>query len=183
VVAYTVGAAAPGDVAHIADIELAAARMLAGHAPAHVLEEVTAPHALHEALREGRLWVARADDVPAGYARAALLDDGSAHLEEIDVHPRHGRRGLGSRLLQVVCEWAAVQGARALTLTTFREVPFNAPFYARQGFEVVPPSDWSAALRQIVAAEHHRGLSASRRVVMQRRFGVARPHPRPLHQP
>ena len=53
-------------------------------------------------------------------------------LEEIDVHPDHGRRGLGRRLVSAVCAWAARGGHRWLTLTTFRDVPFNMPFHARR---------------------------------------------------
>jgi hypothetical protein len=32
---------------------------------------------------------------------------------------------------------AAAKGLRALTLTTFAEVPWNAPYYARCGFRVL----------------------------------------------
>ena len=45
------------------------------------------------------------------------------HLEELDVHPDHGRRGLGSSLVMAVRDWAAATGHEAITLTTFRESP------------------------------------------------------------
>jgi len=36
-----------------------------------------------------------------------------------------------------VCEWATSQGYEAVTLTTFRDVPWNSPFYTRLGFGTV----------------------------------------------
>jgi len=94
------------------------------------------------------------------------------HLKEIDVHPDHGQRGLGTRLVGAVCEWAAHGGYTEVTLTTFREVPWNMPFYAGLGFEVVPASELSPNLLSIVADETRRGLDPARRVVMRRRLSL-----------
>ncbi|MGH9222075.1 MAG: GNAT family N-acetyltransferase, partial [Vicinamibacterales bacterium] len=88
-------------------IELAAATSLAGHAPASVLAETTSQAELEDAQQCGYLWVARADEVPVGFAHVKVLEPGIAHLEEIDVHPEHGRRGIGRRLVITVCRWAA----------------------------------------------------------------------------
>jgi GNAT superfamily N-acetyltransferase len=109
-----------------------------------------------------------ADDVPVGFAHVELIERDAVHLEEIDVHPDHGRRGLGARLIRQVCRWAVSNGYRAVTLTTFRDVPWNLPFYERLGFDVVPPDQVSASLRAIVEDETRRGLDRSRRVVMKR---------------
>jgi len=84
------------------------------------------------------------------------------------VDPDHGRRGLGTRLVLQVCEWAACHGYESVTLTTFRDVPWNMPFYARFGFRVVPSEQLSAGLRAVVDDETRRGLDPSRRVVMKR---------------
>lgn len=165
---YTITAARPQDLTRLAAIELAAARLLAGYAPESVLNETTGLDVLKQAQREGRLWVALADDVPVGFAHIELIERGAIHLEEIDVHPDHGRRGVGRKLVLQVCEWAAGQGYNSVTLTTFRDVPWNMPFYARLGFDVVPPEHLSASLRAIVEDETRRGLDSSRRVVMKR---------------
>ena len=140
-----------------------------GHAPASVLDETTSEDDLREAQAAGRLWIALAGDTPVGFAHVEVLGSGVAHLEEIDVHPDHGRRGLGCRLVEAVCEWAARSGYREVTLTTFREVPWNMPFYARLGFEEVPTRELSADLVAVVADETRRGLDPTRRVVMRRR--------------
>lgn len=170
---YTIAAARPKDLARLAAIELAAARLLVGHAPESVLGETTSLDDLKQSQRVGQLWVALADDVPVGFAHVELIERDAAHLEEIDVHPDHGRRGLGAKLVLQVCDWAASHGYESVTLTTFREVPWNMPFYARLGFRVVPPQQLSAGLRAVIDDENRRGLDPLRRVVMRRqwRFG------------
>ena len=114
------------------------------------------------------MWVALADDVPVGFAHVELIEANVAHLAEVDVHPDHGRRGLGAKLVLEVCNWAAANGYAAVTLTTFRDAPWNLPFYARLGFDVLSPEHVSASLRAIVEDETCRGLDPSRRVVMRR---------------
>jgi GNAT superfamily N-acetyltransferase len=165
---YTISAARVEDLSRLSAIELAAARLLEGHAPESVLNETTSLDVLKRAQREGRLWVALADDVPVGFAHVEVIEPGAAHLEEIDVHPDHGRRGLGAKLIRQVCKWAASNGYGAVTLTTFRNVPWNSPFYLRLGFDVVAPEQLSASLRATVEDETRRGLDPSRRVVMKR---------------
>jgi GNAT superfamily N-acetyltransferase len=166
---YWITAARPQDLTRLPAIELAAARLLAGHAPESVLKETTSSDVLHTAQRDGRLWVALADDVAVGFAHVEVIERDGAHLEEIDVDPRHGRRGLGTQLVRYVCDWAAATGYAFVTLTTFRDVPWNMPFYARLGFEIVPRAQLSPALCAIVQDETRRGLDPKRRVVMRRR--------------
>ncbi len=165
---YSITTARPHDLARLPAIELAAARLLAPYAPASVLAETTAWNVLLEAQREGRLWVALADDVAVGFAHVEIIERDVAHLEELDVDPPHGRRGLGTRLVVQVCDWAAEHGYGSVTLTTFADVPWNMPFYARLGFEVVAHAQLGGALGAIVADETRRGLDPARRVVMRR---------------
>jgi GNAT superfamily N-acetyltransferase len=165
---YTVANARPEDLTHLPAIELAAARLLVGVAPDSVLNETTSLDVLEQAQREGHLWVALADNVPVGFAQVEVIELGGIHLEEIDVHPDHGRRGLGRQLVLRVCEWAARNGYGWVTLTTFRDVSWNMPFYARLGFAVITPEQLSQALRAVVDDETRRGLDPSRRVVMAR---------------
>ena len=165
--AYSIVRARPGDISEIPMIELAAAQLLAGHAPESVLTETTSTLALQEAVQRGHLWVALKEEAPVGFAHVDI-DGRTAHLTEVDVLPDHGRRGLGTRLVETVCHWAASAGYDSVTLTTFRDVPWNMPFYARLGFRVVPDAELSAGLRAIVDDETRRGLDPSRRVAMER---------------
>ena len=175
---YEIALARPGDLPSIAPIELAAARLLVGHAPETVLEEVTSAEDLQAAQRDGRLWVGLSDDLPVGFALVEMLEPDAAHLEEIDVHPDHGRRGLGARLVRHVCRWAETQRLGAVTLTTFRDVPWNMPFYARLGFEDVDPITLTPALCEVLEDEARRGLDPTRRVVMRWRSSAATPRVR-----
>lgn len=121
---------------------------------------------------EGLLWVAAdGQDAPVAFALFERLD-GGLHLEEVDVHPDHARQGLGARLIDAVAAWARELGHRAITLTTYREVPWNAPYYERIGFRVLPREVWTPALAARVADEARRGLDPARRVVMRRPIGV-----------
>jgi len=86
-----------------------------------------------------------AGDPPVGLCRIDRIGDG-AHLEQLSVHPDHARRGIGRALLRAGCGWAAAQGYDELTLATYRDVAWNGPFYATEGFvEDGPVDDWLVA--------------------------------------
>ena len=84
-------------------------------------------------------------DPPVGMSRIDAVA-GGAHLAQLSVQPDHGRRGLGRALLRAACDWARGHGYDELTLTTYRDVPWNGPFYASEGFvEIGPADDWLVA--------------------------------------
>ena len=117
-------------------------------------------------MRQGRLWVALAHATPVGFALVTMLAPDLPHLEEVDVEPSHGRRGLGTALVRAVCEWAAASGFPMLTLTTFRAVPWNLPFYARLGFVEIPRELLRPELAAVVSGDAARGLAPETRAVM-----------------
>ena len=93
-------------------------------------------------------------DPPEGFARLDVLRNdggapaapGSLHLEQLSVHPDRGRRGLGRALLRAAVSWAGDHDYDQLTLATYRDVPWNGPFYASEAFvEVGPVDEWYAA--------------------------------------
>lgn len=165
---YEIAAARADDVPHLARIELAAVRLLAGHVPPSELNATTSEEDLNEAQSRGHLWVARLHHVPVGFAHMQVLDPAVALLDEIDVHPEHGRRGVGTGLVLAVCACALRSGCRWVTLVTFKDVPWNMPFYARLGFAPIPPEELSAALLSRIEDEARRGLDPGRRVAMRR---------------
>ena len=166
---YTIAMAKPEHLAVLADIELAAATMLQGHAPASVLEETIPRAKLILAQQEERLWIALFKDIPVGFALVEMLAEDLPHLQEMDVTPDHGRRGLGTALLDAVLDWVARSGHQQLTLTTFRNVPWNMPFYSRRGFVEIPAHELRPELEAIVRDEAGRGLDRAHRVVMGNR--------------
>jgi ribosomal protein S18 acetylase RimI-like enzyme len=103
---------------------------------------------------------------PIGFVHVDEVD-GLAHVTEIAVIPKWMRQGIGSRLLDRACEWAREHEYPAMTLTTFADVSWNAPYYAARGFvEVVELTPGLAALR---AREAELGLDeVGRRITMRR---------------
>lgn len=75
-----------------------------------------------------------AGDPPVGLCRIDGIAADSAHLEQLSVRPDHGGRGIGRALLRAGCAWAADEAYPELTLATYRDVPWNGPFYASEGF-------------------------------------------------
>ncbi|GGT31132.1 GNAT family N-acetyltransferase [Nonomuraea spiralis] len=106
-------------------------------------------------------------DPPAGFALIGHVD-GNLHLDQLAVHPDNMRQGIGGRLVEAVADHARAVGAPAVTLTTFRDVPWNAPWYERHGFAVMPETEWGPELRRLVEHERELGIEVAPRVVMRR---------------
>ena len=86
---------------------------------------------------DGRVRVATVSNEVVGYA-LAVVRDGSAHLEQVSVHPDHAGQRIGADLIDAVTSWARDRGDDRLTLTTFADVPWNAPYYRKLGFRALP---------------------------------------------
>jgi len=101
-----------------------------------------------------------------GFAVLELVD-GAVHLEQLSVHPAHGRQGIGGALLAAAVEQARQHGADRVTLLTYADVTWNAPFYARHGFREA--AELTPGLQALRAHERHLGLDRhGRRVAMVR---------------
>ncbi len=90
---------------------------------------------------------------PVGFVCVELVD-GIPHIWQLSVHPDHGQRGLGRSLAEAACTWAQSEGFDAVTLTTYRDVPWNGPFYASMGF--IEVDDLTPQLEEI--REHERAI-------------------------
>jgi GNAT superfamily N-acetyltransferase len=127
------------------------------------------PHelaALERWRAAGRAWVTTdREGHPVGFAVVDVVD-GAAHLEEISVRPDFNGKGHGMALLRAVESWARAKGYPAVTLTTFRDVPFNRPFYERRGYRVLDEPEWTPGLIERRREEAEAGLDPERRVVM-----------------
>jgi GNAT superfamily N-acetyltransferase len=157
------------DLPHLQDIERAAGQPFAALGM-HAVADDAPPSlgTLREFLHAGRAWVAvTPDDRPVAYLVAVLID-GTPHVEQVSVHPDHAGQRLGRALLEHLAAWAREQGHTALTLTTFTEVPWNGPYYARCGFRFLTDAELTPGLRQVRAAEAARGLDRWPRCAMRR---------------
>ena len=109
---------------------------------------------------QGLVLIAEDGGDPVGFAACEAFED-ALHLKELGV--RQDRQGLGAgrALVAAVAETARRRGLPAVTLTTFEDVAWNAPWYARLGFETLEPSDLDGhRLGRELAEEAGRGLSA-----------------------
>jgi GNAT superfamily N-acetyltransferase len=162
--ACIIRSACPDDLAALPLIEHAAAVHFRTTPYADLADEPLSDEAN---LDREYVWVAvDQDDHPIAFAIAHVLDE-SVHLHELDVHPDHARQGLGRRLIATVADWARARGATALTLTTFADVPWNGPYYARLGFRTLDLTTLSPGLQAVRQAEADAGLPMAQRICMQ----------------
>ena len=118
-------------------------------------------------IRQGHSLTAQDAERIVGFA-ATERHGRELHLREMSVHPDRQRAGIGQALLRGLEIDARNSGFRAITLTTFADIAWNAPFYERLGYACV--TDLAAHPR--LAAELDRdaedGLPADRRCAMIR---------------
>ena len=122
----------------------------------------------------GWAWTAcDADGTPVGYLLVDLVDD-AVHIEQISVRPDHQGVGVGRALIETARRWSQARGSPALTLTTFAQVPWNAPLYEHLGFRVLSEHEIGPGLRALRDAETARGLDPTIRVCMMRSTALDR---------
>ncbi len=123
---------------------------------------------LEHARRHGMLWVAVSRfDQPIGFALMKLRG-GTAWLDQLSVLDRWQRQGHGAALIGRSVEMARALGFDSLYLSTYRGVPWNAPFYERRGFREVPRGSFVLPLRTVLMTERNHGHPVWRRAIMQR---------------
>lgn len=131
-----------------------------------------APSGHERASEPGFILVA--GDPAVGFAHVVDLES-HAHLAQISVHPDHARRGIGAALLEAAAERATLKGHGSLTLTTYADIAWNGPFYARHGFtEFADDEPRTASQLAISEVEERLGLSRHGRRIWMRR--VLRAH-------
>ena len=113
------------------------------------------------------LWVITSEHELAGYLMAGVLE-ADFHIQQMDVAPEHGRKGLGRALLRHALEQGGARGYQRAVLSTLSDVAWNARFYASEGFREWPAQDWSADMREVMAAETAAGFPMELRLAMQR---------------
>jgi GNAT superfamily N-acetyltransferase len=165
---YTLRRARSGELPALPDIEHLAAQQFL-HSPYPYVAGMPAQslEQLHEYQRSGGVWVAVAREGTVAAFVVCKEVDSALYIAEAGVHPAHARQGLGSALLKLVGQWAREQGYPALLLTTFRDVPWNAPYYQRLGFHILRDEEVKPGLRAIRAQETAHGHPPESRVCMR----------------
>ena len=162
----TVHPTRPGDVTALPAIERAAGERFRDYPELAWLAEgevISAEQHLDYAER-GLSWLALANDQPVGFILAELHAS-SLFIVELSVHLDWQGKGIGRRLIACVADQARKRRLASLTLTTFRDVPWNAPFYARLGFEMI--TTLTPELREKREEETAHGLAYDARCAMR----------------
>lgn len=175
---HTVRLARAEDLDYIPKIEAAAAKQFEPYVTqleisVDLLSGLTPMPFLRRAQTERRLWVGVVDTQPVGFIVAKFLQE-SCFIVELDVLPAYGRQGMGTALVESCCEGARLRNHTQITLTTFRYVPWNIPFYRRCGFEILPPERCPYELKAIVQHEARYGFAQQHRVVMYKLLSANR---------
>ncbi|WP_285415639.1 GNAT family N-acetyltransferase [Pseudomonas sp. efr-133-TYG-5] len=157
------------DAPHLPAIEQSAAQLFRLDPQLAWLADSAVPDAAQhaQAIREATVWVAEvAQQQLAGFLRAVPVDN-QLHIEELSVSQHWQGRGIGRKLLLAAIEQARHAQLQAITLTTFRDLPWNAPFYQRLGFSLLTTQQTDAYLRAVLDNETRHGLPRARRCAMR----------------
>ena len=153
-----------GDCALLPLIELSAGRRFAEIGMDDVSSEPPPDAAAWEPhCASSNLWVSVDDqDRPFGFL-AAGVHGHLLFIYQLAVAYDRQRQGVGHALLSAAEAAAQALGLHEVFLTTFCDVPFNGPYYERQGYRIVEDADLPAALLPVMDAERRRWTTPSRR--------------------
>lgn len=166
---YKIRAAWIEDLPTLAEIEQAAATLFCDTPYAFLVDATLPLNFVTQQFQAGRVWVAidDCDTSVVGYAIAQDVE-GNAYLQQIDVLPAYGRRGIGRELVKQVCLWAKQQNYSRIFLSTFLNIEWNAPFYMKLGFQVIADIELPNCFQQIRRQEAEAGLPIARRAILYR---------------
>ena len=165
----TIRLARSEELSRLREIEDEAAQLFSGlNLLDESRDESFAERILANLIARGQVWVCCiGDSGPIGMIIVSVWEH-AVYIEEMDVVPAYGRQGLGTRLLSHVCAWAASEGHDRILLSTFADIPWNGPFYRKNGFSFVSESAWSERMQLIRDEETRRGLDVSARAFMEK---------------
>ena len=154
------------DLPRLVVVEVEAGQVFRTVGMARVAEDVPKISDLRDAVEGARLWVTEVGPEVAGYICAEVLD-GNAHVAQVSVAPAYAGRALGRAMIEFLEDWGRAADRPATTLTTFRDVPWNGPYYRRLGYRVLREEDIGPELARTMAHEASLpGIEASLRCAM-----------------
>lgn len=171
---YAIRPALASDILSMPGIEFQAGQRYAAagmpEIAAMTREDLFPQDLARQLARDGSVWIAAHDERPVGFA-VAEETDGYGFLYELDVLPAHAGHKLGWSLVNTVEAWARAKLLKGLTLATFRDIPWNRPYYARMGFVEWPYEDMTPGHKESWRLQA-RNLDMTKRVFMIKRFGT-----------
>jgi predicted N-acetyltransferase YhbS len=154
------------DIPRLHDIEMSAAGLFAGSDLIDMDETMVVATTDHlAAIEAGLALVAEVDGRAAGFVMGEAYGE-DIYLHELDVDLAYQQRGIGAALVRGFAEAARAKGASAVVLSTFRDPPWNAPFYRRMGFADIARADYLPWMVEI-ETQQAEFLDISTRVFMR----------------
>lgn len=171
---YVICGAAPEEIPALIAIDLAAGQLFAGtgllpedalgdHVPADVFEAAIPLGHVHSVRDHKGALVA--------FVLTSVREN-VLYLDQISVDPAEGRKGLGGALIGRVVAEAKDRGLKRIVLSTFRDLPWNGPFYRRHGFRELSRKKMEKWMIEIESAQDERGLDVRARCFMARKLGL-----------
>ena len=121
---------------------------------------------LSEAIEQAMVLCATKESQTVGFALCQLKGK-QLYLHQLSVDPQHGRKGLGTALTRHVFALTEEHKCSAVSLSTFRDVRWNAPFYEKLGFREIPRKKLKRWMLKI-EADQAETLDVSKRCFMLR---------------
>ena len=121
---------------------------------------------LAEGIENGMLLTATSKSGPVGFGLCQQYEE-RLYLHQLSVDPAHGRKGLGGALVRYVFALAEDKSCGSITLSTFRDIPWNGPFYAKLGFREIPRKKMTKWMLAVEAAQAET-LDVTQRCFMRR---------------
>ncbi|CAL5868749.1 uncharacterized protein PFLUO_LOCUS2976 [Penicillium psychrofluorescens] len=123
-----------------------------------------------ELIEHGAAWVAvNPEDIPIAFLNGKWTDQ-DLHINEISVQFNYQGKGIGRKMMNAAREWAESHGCLSITLTTFRDVPWNEGFYRSLGFTTLKSSELTMTLNAVMKEEADAGLPIEQRCAMSLRL-------------
>jgi ribosomal protein S18 acetylase RimI-like enzyme len=162
---FSIRKARPADIPLLERVERSAAELFRTVGLGFLLDGPTVDPSFLMA-NTNHLWVA-VDwmDRPIGFLVGENLD-GSFHIVEVSVAQEFQGRGVGKQLMARMTEEVRREGYKTITLTTYRNLLWNGPWYTRMGFLEVNPLDMGTKYLEILENERQHGLDMTQRCVM-----------------
>ncbi|MHC8333666.1 GNAT family N-acetyltransferase [Pseudomonas sp. LB3P25] len=172
---FAIRRAQPSDAIALPAIERSAAELFRCEPSLAWLADaaVTDAEQHQRAIETNEVWVTQSPDgVLIGFLSAREVAN-ELHIQELSVRQHFQGWGAGRKLLLTAVEHARDRELYGLTLTTFRDLPWNEPFYQRLGFETLSLAQLGPRLATVLNDEVAHGLPGDRRCAMRLRLRAA----------
>ncbi|PZP55456.1 MAG: hypothetical protein DI586_06775 [Micavibrio aeruginosavorus] len=153
------------DVASLEAIEKSAARKFQKHLNIEDTGTTVPLEILIEAQAKNLLWVITHETDKIGFLCSRLVDK-QPHIEEFSIDFTYQGNGYGREFLRFFINWAKNSGYKYISLTTDKIIPWNAPFYARYGFEKADPDENQSELSSVLLRDKTKNPIPENRIAM-----------------